>query len=139
VKQLGDANYFPAFVMVLAACAFTLLSACAQTGVLTPKTTNEKIAAAIAAVTQIRSSATTLLIAKQISVEDAENVLRQTDAAIEAIKIARSLDEKNAQAKLQVTLTILNALDGYLATKHAVVGLTGLQPQPSMIEVKANR
>lgn len=97
-----------------------LLSACAQLGVPTPQTTNERIAAAQASVTQVRQSATQLLEAKRISSADAANVLKQTDAAREGVDVARAIaatDPSGASSKLQAATAILTALQSYLASR----------------------
>jgi hypothetical protein len=97
-----------------------LLSACAQLGLPTPETLNEKIAAAQGSVTQVRMTATQLLTAKKISVADAESVLKTTDAASEGITVARSLsaqDPNAAQARLTMIVTTLTAAQAYLASK----------------------
>lgn len=94
-----------------------LIGACASLGVETPKTFNERVAVAQQTVTQVRLSATQLLQVKSISVADAENVLKQTDAAQEGVVIARSLgDSPAAGTRLQVSIAVLTALQAYLAT-----------------------
>lgn len=108
-----------AYVMAFL-CA--MLVACAQLGLPTPDTLNEKIAAAQGSVTQVRTSATQLLQAGKISSSDATNVLTTTDAASEGIRVARTLsaqDPNAAQAKLVATMTVLSAIQAYLATKSA--------------------
>ena len=104
----------------LLAFACALLVACASLGLPTPTTMNEKIATAQGSVTQIRVTAAQLLTAKKISVHDAENVLKQTDAAADGIAVARTIsaqDPNAAQAKLTAIVTVLTALNAYLATK----------------------
>jgi len=105
------------FASWLMALAFT---ACAVTGVPTPQTFNQRTAAAVTSVTATRQTATVLLNAGKISVDDAKNVLAQTDGAMSGIALARQIAEKDpvaGQSKLAATLTILQALDAYLATK----------------------
>jgi hypothetical protein len=101
-------------------CAL-LVAACAQLGLATPQTFNEKVAAAIGSVTQIRSSAADLLTAKAITVTDAENVLAQTDAAAQGITLARQMSSTTpdaANARLTAVVSVLTALQAYLATKQ---------------------
>jgi hypothetical protein len=110
--------YTPATYLLTLICA--LLVACAQLGLPTPTTINEKIAAAQASVTQVRQTATQLLTAGKITVADAENVLKTTDAASEGIAVARTLslqDPNAAQARLTMVVTALTAIQAYLATK----------------------
>ena len=103
--------------------AFTVafMVACAAVGLPTPDTMNERIAAAQGTVTQVRTTATQLLTAKQIDVKDAENVLKSTDAAAEGIAVVRAIaasDPATASAKLTATVSVLTALQAYLATKR---------------------
>jgi hypothetical protein len=105
---------------LLACIALALLTACAALGLPTPETPAQRIAATVTAVTAVRQSATTLLVAKKISVEDAENVQRQADTVVAGAQVARSMltvDPKAADAKLQQTRTVLLALQQYLAAK----------------------
>lgn len=108
--------------LLLLMAALLMLDGCAQSGgVLTPQTTNERIAAAQAGVTQARQTATQLLQAKKISSDDAANVLKQTDAAREGIDVARALtatDPAGASSRLQATLAILTALQSYLTARQ---------------------
>ncbi len=100
--------------------AMSLLVACAQLGLPTPQTMNEKIATAQGSVTQVRTSATQLLVAKKITSADATNVLKSTDAAAEGVAVARSIsttDPTGANSKLTAAVTILTALQTYLASK----------------------
>jgi hypothetical protein len=104
---------------LLLAAVFAL-AGCAQLGVPTPQTTNERIAAAQASVTQVRQSATQLLEAKRISSADAANVLKQTDAAREGVDVARAIaatDPAGASSKLQAATAVLTALQSYLASR----------------------
>jgi len=113
----------PQRIPFLTFLAFVLmwLAACAQLGLPTPTTMNEKLAAAQGSVTQVRTTATNLLTAKQITVADAENALKVTDAASEGIAVARTLsatDPNAAQARLTMIVTTLTAIQAYLASKH---------------------
>lgn len=97
------------------------LVACAQLGLPTPQTMNERIAAAQGSVTELRRSATTLVQTGKISSSDATNVLKTTDAAAEGIAVARSIsvtDPNAAQAKLQATVAVLTTLQAYLAARQ---------------------
>jgi hypothetical protein len=109
-----QAAFYAAFFMAV------LLTACGSLGLPTPKTMNEKIAAAQGSVTQIRASATMLLKAGKLSAADGQNVLVSTDAAAEAIVVARQIslsDPAAADFKLTAAVTILTAVQTYLATK----------------------
>lgn len=99
-----------------------LIVGCASVGLPTPQTMNERVAVAQSTVTQLRSTATVLLNAKRISSKDAENVLRQTDAATEGIALAMLMsatDPAGANTKLQTTLQVLQVLQAYLASKQS--------------------
>jgi hypothetical protein len=113
MKRYNPSAYVLAFL-----CA--LMVACAQLGLPTPQTMNEKLAAAQGSVTQVRTSATQLLQAGKITSGDATNVLTTTDAASEGIRVARVIsaqDPTAAQARLTMVVTTLTAIQAYLATK----------------------
>jgi len=95
------------------------VAACAQLGLQTPQTPDQKVAAGYATAAAINQSATALLNAKKISSDDAQHVLDSTRSARSGIDIARTMaktDPKAADAKLQAQIAILNALNAYLAT-----------------------
>lgn len=97
-----------------------LLIGCASAGVPAPQTFNQNVAAGIASVTAVRQSATVLLKADKISVSDAQNVQQQADTAMAGIVIARQLgavDPAAGQTKLTAAITVLTALNAYLAAK----------------------
>ena len=96
------------------------LAACAQLGLSTPQTFAEKVVAAKATVAQVTTTAAMLLNARAISSEDGENVLRTVDAAAAGINTAQALaaqDPAGAQARLTATVSVLAAMQAYLATK----------------------
>lgn len=104
----------------LFAVAAMLLAGCAQLGVPTPQTTAERIAVTLTAITAVRDSATTLLQAKKITPDDAQNIQAQADNVRAAAVIARSLlttDPAAADVKLQQTRAVLLALQQYLLAK----------------------
>ncbi len=99
---------------------FAGLVACAQVGLPNADTFNQKLAVAYSAVTQVRTTATTLLQAKKISADDAQNVNNQADHARAGLDIARAVSKTDltaADAKLTAVHTVLTALSAYLATK----------------------
>jgi PBP1b-binding outer membrane lipoprotein LpoB len=112
MKALRYASFLVA-VMVLAGCA--------QLGLATPETFNQKAAVAMGSVTQVRETATSLLQAKQINTADAENILKATDVARTGIDTARAMhasDPTAANSKLESIRTGLAALTAYLASKQ---------------------
>lgn len=106
---------------IIAACTTGLVAGCAAMGVVTPQTTDQKIAAAYTTVTTIRRTTLKILQAKKISPADAKNVQAQADVARDGLDLAAELlltDIVGAASKLEVQLKILNALDLYLASKE---------------------
>lgn len=107
--------------LVAALLAFVLV-ACTSLGAPAPQTLNERIAVTVTAVTAVRQSATSLLVAKKLSVQDAENIQQQADNVVAGAQIARTIagvDPAAADAKLQQTRAVLLALQAYLASKEA--------------------
>jgi hypothetical protein len=105
----------------LSCLSMALVVGCAQLGVPSPQTMSEKVAVAISTVTAVRQTATTLLAAKKISVEDAQNVQAQADTARAGVEVARQMaatDPAGAATKLQTATTILTALQAYLTAKE---------------------
>ena len=99
-----------------------MLSACAQLGIPTASTFNEKLAVAYSLVTQVRQSATSMLKAKQLTADDGQSVLTATDAARSGLDVARTLSKTDMTAadnRLTAARTALTALSTYLATKGA--------------------
>lgn len=85
-----------------------------------PETFNQKAAVAITSVTSVRDTAAVLLKAGKITADDARNVQAQADSAMSSIAIARQIADRDpaaGQSKLSAALTILQALDAYLATR----------------------
>ena len=104
------------FALVLA----FVLTACASLGVQAPATFNQKALAAHATVTAIANSAATLRTAGKLSDADRDNVVSTLRSAEAGIDMAVLTYKTNAQAgsdKLTATITVLTALQTYLATK----------------------
>lgn len=113
--QLRNLQY-AAFTALL-----VLTTACAQLGLATPETFNQKAAAAYGTVTQIRETASQLNDQKLISNDDAANVLASTDVARTGIETARkmnTLDPTAADGKLEAIRAGLNAVMTYLASRQ---------------------
>jgi hypothetical protein len=75
----------------------------------------------MSAVTGVREAALTLLTAKKISADDAQNLQKQADNVRAGTVIAQSLlatDPAAADAKIQQTRAVLIALQAYLAAKE---------------------
>lgn len=105
---------------LLAVLILMIASACASLGLPSPSTFNERLAAATGTVTEVRNAADTLLIAKKISSDDAQNIQNQADNVRQGLNIARSMSKTDlsaANTKLTTTLTVLTALQAYIATK----------------------
>ena len=107
----------PAGLML--AFIMTIIVGCAQLGVPTPATVNEKIAVATVTVSSVRNTAATLVTAGKISADDAENVQKQADTARDGLTIARTLkDPLAADNKVDAATAVLKALQAYLLTKQ---------------------
>jgi len=99
-----------------------LLQGCALLGLPTPSTFNERLAAGYSTVTAIRQETLSLLNAKRISADDAQNVQSQADnarAALDVVGLSFLKDPVMADTKLTATITILTALQAYLATRRS--------------------
>lgn len=110
------APYFAVLTVLL-----MVLGGCAALGLPTAESFGERVAAAYAANTAARQSATTLLQAKRISVEDAKNVLATTDALRAGIDAAAQIsktDPAAGNARLEAARTGLQALQSYLLTRQ---------------------
>ncbi len=99
-----------------------MLSACASLGLQTAETFNEKLAVGYGTVTQVRSTATQLVVAKKLGSADASNVQAQADSARAGLDIARDLSKSDMPAannRLQMATAVLTALQSYLSTRSA--------------------
>lgn len=110
-------------ILTLLVCStLAFMPACANLSIPSPDTVKQKIAVAYVSVKTVRDTATTLLKAKKISVDDAENILKQTDNVREGIDIARTLQASgqntSADNKLANVAAMLEILQSYLATKQ---------------------
>ena len=104
---------------MLLAILFTLTS-CAQLGLPTATTFQERLTAGYALNAEVRTSAATLLNAGKITLEDGQSILAQTNAArigLDAARVIGSSDPKAGDAKLSSVRTVLLALQSYLASK----------------------
>lgn len=96
------------------------IAGCGAIGVPSPQTFNERAAASISTVTEVRQVATTLLQANRITVDDADNIQKQADVARNGIELARTLHASNPAAgenKLNAVVAVLATLRGYLTSK----------------------
>lgn len=128
MKLFARSQLFGLLLLFTVCAGLLALTACAQLGAPTPQTFNERLAAGYGTVTQVRSTATALLTAKAISVDDAANVLRTTDTAREGLELARSIaatDAAGASTRLQTSVAVLTALQQYLLSKQP-----GASPSP---------
>jgi hypothetical protein len=97
------------------------LTSCAQLGLPTANTFQERLTAAVALNAEVRRSAAFLLDAKKLTVSDGQNVLEQTNNARAGLDIARTIgraDPAAGDSKLTSIRTVLLALQAYLATKQ---------------------
>lgn len=97
--------------------ALAMLCACAQLGLVTPQSFQERLAAGYVATTTVRSTATALLEASKISPGDAQNVQEGANSARAGLDIARDMQASEpaaADARLTAAITALSALAKYL-------------------------
>lgn len=100
---------------------FALLTACASVGLPTAETFNQKLAVGYGTVTEIRTTALTLLKSGKIKADDAQNAQNAADQGRQALDIARTMsatDMSAATNKLQMATAILTAAQAYLATRQ---------------------
>jgi len=105
----------------LSLVALLLIVGCETLGIAKPETFKEKLAVGYVTVTAVRQSATTLLTAKRLTADDAQNVQDQANNARAGLDIARGLektDPKAADAKLTAIRTALTALQAYLTARE---------------------
>lgn len=98
-----------------------LLAACAQLGVPAADTFNKKALVAYTTVEGVAKTAASLRAAGKLSDSDRENVLTTGRAAVTGIELAKQIYTTNPQAgddKLTATITVLAALQTYLASKE---------------------
>jgi len=100
--------------------AFLVLGACESLS--TPQSFDQNLAYSYTGVTAARTTATTLLQSKTISVDDAKMVLNLTDQARAGLDIARIYSSKgdtlNAQSALNLATQVLNQIQVYLKARQ---------------------
>jgi hypothetical protein len=99
---------------------FAMSAGCAQLGLPTATTFQERLTVGYALNAEVRNTATTLLNAKKLTADDGQNILDQTNTARAGLDVARTIgksDPKAGDAKLTAVRTVLLALQAYLATK----------------------
>lgn len=104
------------------AALLLVLAACAQLGVPAADTFNKRLLAGYQTVEAIATSAGSLRAAGKLSDADRDNVVATSRTAIAGLDLARQVHQTNPQAgddKLSATITVLTALQAYLATKGA--------------------
>ena len=92
-----------------------LLTGCAQLGLPTPQTFDQRLAVAYGTHTAVMETATAALIAKQITVDDAKQVLKLADESRVLLDAARVVgDPTVATNKLVLATQILTGLQSFL-------------------------
>lgn len=97
------------------------ITACAQLGLLSPQSDEEKLTASVASVAAMRDMTTALLEARKISSDDAQHVQDQLRNARVGLDICRQMSKTNsaaANAKLTSIRTGLQALEAYLTAQQ---------------------
>jgi hypothetical protein len=115
---------FMSVVLVTAMCTAVLTtSGCATDGSSVANVAQSlSVEQGYAVTAGIRNVAAKLVETKHMSKADAENVLKQTDSARTALDLAAQMKANGvpgADDKLKATLTVLTALQTYLALKGA--------------------
>lgn len=103
-------NWISTFIAILA------LSACAQLGLATPQSLDQKLGATVATVTSIETGAAQALQVKAISVADAKEILDLSAQIRTLIIDARALehvDISTANGKYALAFGILTQLQNY--------------------------
>ena len=105
--------------------AATMLSSCQELGLVKAQSVNEKLAYSYVTVTQVRQTASGMLTAKQISVNDAKHVLAITDLARASLDRAKELAAKPetqtlALKELEFANGIVAEVQKYLKEKGTI-------------------
>lgn len=107
-----------ALLLAASVTALPLLQGCQVLGITQSKSFRDEYAYALAQVTAVRKTATDLLTAKQISVADAEYVLKTTDQARVYLDTARAVyeagDSLKGQSGLELAMNVLLQLQTFL-------------------------
>jgi hypothetical protein len=101
-------------------CVALVLAACSSVPAV--DTFNKQLAAGYTTVDAIAQSTSAALAADKITQADAATVVTTARGALSALDVASQMHATNpagAADKLQATLAVLTALQGYLATKGA--------------------
>lgn len=96
------------------------VAACATLGLPEAKTFNERIAVEISSVTAVRDTALTLLKAKKITPDDAQNVQDQANTVRAGLDITRTLGGTNpaaAELRLDAARATIKGLTLYLESR----------------------
>lgn len=111
-----------AWTLLAALVLATLMIACAQLGVDSPATFNQKAVAAHQTVEGIAKLSLTLHQAGKLSEADRTNIvstLRTAEQGVDLATIAAKTDPAGGLSKLNASIAVLTALQAYLATKGA--------------------
>ena len=114
MKKFFSLHLLFAFALVLA------VSGCAQMGLATPQTFDDRLGVAYGTVTAVRDAATTLVNADKITAADAQNVQDQANNARTGLDLAKSFRTTNpdlAQTKMATAIQVLAALQSYLTSR----------------------
>lgn len=123
MKMLQNKIAYVAFIL-FTILATTAMQGCTTSGNLGPYdklSFNDDLAIAYTTVTAVRQTTTTILRAKKIHSDDGQNVLNQTEMALEGLHVAERLsavDMKTASGKLTAVKAVLSALSSYVADKQ---------------------
>jgi hypothetical protein len=107
--------------LMLAIAAIAVFSACATLGAPPPETFNQKMAVAVAGITEARHTVMALLMAQKISAVEAAETEERIDEARALLNVARILsatDPASAASRLDAASRSLQAMNTYLIAKQ---------------------
>lgn len=111
----------PFAAVSVAYIAFLLLAGCAQIGLAPASTFDQRLAYAVSQNAAVRRTAANSLNAGEITVEDAQFVLKTTDESrtlLDAARVASGAgDVSTAEGRLALAVNVLTQLQTYLRTR----------------------
>ncbi len=105
---------------VLVIAAMVLLVACAQVPAGGAATFNDNAVATLQGTDAVVKVATTLLVARKITPDDADSIAKMADAVRVGVQVAKSAEKQSpgtGTARLRAASAALDELNRYLATK----------------------
>lgn len=101
--------------------ALALLTACAQLGVTSPQTFQDRLVIGYSTITEVTTAANTLLLADSLRASDGQNIANQASVLKAGLDVAREIaktDPTQAENRLTAIRTALVGLQTYLASRE---------------------